>query len=69
MFTSRTAVIMVQSIMLVPVFVIAAIVGAIYVFLNQKSQQIQTIKIGVCNDLGITGASATVVSLTGFFMN
>ena len=44
----------IQSIWLVAIIVVAATVGAAYIFLNGENQSSDTIKIGVCADLDNT---------------
>jgi branched-chain amino acid transport system substrate-binding protein len=43
----------IHSIILISVIVVAVVIGgAVYVFMSEEPQQMQTIKIGVCTDLG-----------------
>lgn len=59
MQTSKSAITKIPAITLMSIIVIAATVGVVYIFLNQELNETQTIKIGVCTDLGSVGGDST----------
>ena len=48
-----------QTIIFVSLVIVASVTGIVYVFLSGEKEQTETIKIGVCTDLGNTGGDST----------
>jgi branched-chain amino acid transport system substrate-binding protein len=59
-FLDSDALTKIQSMILIAIIVVAVVIGgAVYVFMSEEPQQTQTIKIGVCTDLGDTNMETT----------